>query len=89
MGINDQIPSCYRGDPLIGGPSAHTVQSGPCWTRCHGDPVPHVALPDHGVQAVGVWSLLPGPVHKAGGPSPEECPWTGEAASTYCQVMKV
>ena len=65
-----------RGNPFIGGPSAHTVQGGPCWSCCHGDPVPHAALPDHGVQAGRV---LPGPVHQATRSSIEEPQWTGKA----------
>ena len=68
-----------RGNPFIGGPSAHTVQGGPCWSCCHGDPVPHATLPDHGVQAGRVWSLLPGPVHQATRSSIEESQWTGKA----------
>ena len=43
------------------------------------DPVPHAALPDHGVQAGRVRSLLPGPVHQATRSSIEEPQWTGKA----------
>ena len=77
-----QLLPPLRGNPFIGGPSAHAVQGGPRWSRCHGDPVPHAPLPDHGVQADRVWSLLPGPVHKATRSSTEEPQWTGKALAT-------